>query len=875
MRTSLQDSIMTESRPKASRNAIILLLLLALAAGLRFYHLGFKSLWGDEIWTASWSRPGLAAIAHTLTRPPDMPIIYMLVHLSTRIGGETEFWVRFPSALFGVVAVYYLYKLANLWLENRVAMIAAFLLAISPLLIWYAQDARYYALLSALTVGTVYYFYRALAAPKVSFRYGAIFILFSVLSIYTHLFSGWYLLALGMFALILLARRWRERNQASDSWRDTVFLLLVSGGVILLLSLPVVRLTFSVLHSGVGPTGEALARFSLRPARPFFFTAEFLQQIINLFSGGNVLQWILPPLFLAGWVRLYKAKKDAVWLLALLIAVPIVTSLFIDFLHNVTVKYFVYLLPFFLLLAAAGLDAAAAWLTSLVSGKIDKRTGVWGRLDVLILAISLLLLSWLHVAPLQMLYRQVKQNDWRAVARFVESQAKSGDVVLTERWGKAATEYYLPQHEDAELIPLRGQDWRQLADAASGAVWAIGLKGQAEREMAAGYPPVDLSPWRDPSIIYQMPNDAVIFFPVTEVEATIYKLKERIVPSRVDFSVVKDAGWTKESYTEIPPQQQKRVLLSLPAQQERLLRLNYLDQSGRDIEMLVDEQIIGRITGGVNGKGWQTAIWPLPANAPETITVTLRAVGEGNAVVNWIDLTAKAQKEQAAQTPKGEKPNASSPPHSVWIVGDSLTRGLFASAESATYRNRLFASLQAYYPGQIHATFWEGVCTLAGLEQQWGDWIGRPDIMFIELGINDLGGNRHCPRIPDEAWRARYGAMLDRILQEAPGVRLVVGTVPWSGWSPESAEYEKAEQFNAWIREEADKRGLPVADLWSATVGRRDGLSTPEQPSVFPPYFHGDNFHPNDLGHRRIADAFFDAYRKAWPQPEAQQKSSD
>jgi len=365
---------MTKSKSKASQNAIILLLL-ALAAGLRFYHLGYKSLWGDEIWTASWSRPGLAEIAHTLTRPPDMPILYMLVHLATRIGGETEFWVRFPSALFGVVAVYYLYRLANVWLGTRVALVAAFLLAISPLHIWYAQDARYYALLSALTLGTVYYFYRALAAPKISLRYGGLFILFAVLSIYTHLFSGWYLLALGAFALLILGMRLKERGQEGDSWKSVTILLLVSGGIILLLTLPVLRLTLSVLQSGTGPTGEALARFSLKPARPFFFTADFLGQIINLFSGGNVLQWIMIPFFLVGWVRLYREKKDAVWLLALLLITPIITSLFIEFLHNVTVKYFVYLLPFFLLLAAAGLDTVVGWLVSLVAERSGKFAG--------------------------------------------------------------------------------------------------------------------------------------------------------------------------------------------------------------------------------------------------------------------------------------------------------------------------------------------------------------------------------------------------------------------------------------------------------------------------------------------------------------------
>ncbi len=199
------------------------------------------------------------------------------------------------------------------------------------------------------------------------------------------------------------------------------------------------------------------------------------------------------------------------------------------------------------------------------------------------------------------------------------------------------------------------------------------------------------------------------------------------------------------------------------------------------------------------------------------------------------------------------------PPQSVWIVGDSLTRGLFASTEQYAYRNLLFDSLRALYPGSIHSTFWMGVCTLAGLENQWDSFVGTPDLIFIELGINDLG-NPNCPQVPKDQWQARYGAMLDRIMTDAPNVEIIVGTIPWCNWTSESESYANAQMYNRWIQEEARARLIPVADLWSATRGRIDGISTPDQPSVFPPYYHGDHFHPNDIGHQRLARTFFLTY---------------
>ena len=196
----------------------------------------------------------------------------------------------------------------------------------------------------------------------------------------------------------------------------------------------------------------------------------------------------------------------------------------------------------------------------------------------------------------------------------------------------------------------------------------------------------------------------------------------------------------------------------------------------------------------------------------------------------------------------------------VWIIGDSLTLGMFASSESAAFRNRLFDALRERHPGHIHATQWVGACTLAELEQRWDSLEGTPDLLFIELGINDLARTENCSHMPEEEWQARFGAMLDRIQRDAPGVKIIVGTIPWSGWGDDTQEFAGALLYNDRITTEAQTRDVVVADLWEATLHKRDGLSTPDQPSAFPPYYHGDNFHPNDLGHQRIANTFFGAY---------------
>jgi len=210
----------------------------------------------------------------------------------------------------------------------------------------------------------------------------------------------------------------------------------------------------------------------------------------------------------------------------------------------------------------------------------------------------------------------------------------------------------------------------------------------------------------------------------------------------------------------------------------------------------------------------------------------------------------------ASSTPPVER--AQAPAH-IWILGDSLTGGLYASSEEAAFRTLLFGKLQEQYGHQIEELYWRRLCALASLEERWEEMAGRPDLVFIEIGINDMA-NVNCEQIPESAWRARFAAMLDRIRERAPDAMIVVGTIPWCDWSEENPTRDRALVYNDWIRAEADARNLAVADLWAATVERPDGLSAPEQASPFPPRYQGDHFHPNDVGHARIAETFYQAY---------------
>lgn len=187
------------------------------------------------------------------------------------------------------------------------------------------------------------------------------------------------------------------------------------------------------------------------------------------------------------------------------------------------------------------------------------------------------------------------------------------------------------------------------------------------------------------------------------------------------------------------------------------------------------------------------------------------------------------------------------------VVGDSLSRGLYASSGAASYSHLLADTLNMEV--EILPS-----CTLAGAEIKWANWEGNvADVIVVELGINDVTGNPGCPQIPREEWATRYGAFLDTLLA-ATDATIVVGTIPWCGWE-ENERLEKARLYNSYIKAEAQRRGVMVADLWAATLYCGRCLSQPGEMSPFPPGFQGDGFHPGDSGHRIIAGTFLGAIK--------------
>ncbi|MER2598755.1 MAG: glycosyltransferase family 39 protein [Caldilineales bacterium] len=129
---------------------ILLALLLRWAGGMD------HALFPDEGSSYFFSRLPVAVISCSLCDPH--PPIYYLLLKGIGMLAQREAWLRLPSLLAGGLAVPLTWATAHLLMAEwarwprRTAWLAAALVAVAPLAVWYSREARPYALLATLTL---------------------------------------------------------------------------------------------------------------------------------------------------------------------------------------------------------------------------------------------------------------------------------------------------------------------------------------------------------------------------------------------------------------------------------------------------------------------------------------------------------------------------------------------------------------------------------------------------------------------------------------------------------------------------------------------------------------------------------------------------
>ncbi|MCH8149954.1 MAG: glycosyltransferase family 39 protein, partial [Planctomycetes bacterium] len=208
-----------EDNAARNRWSIALFMIALFGAALRFYGLGFRDFWFDESCTFIYVKylfdwpEGSSLLAESTNLP-----YYLLLRGWVECWGESEISYRALSALAATLTIPMVALLARRLADPFTALVAAVLVAVHPLHIHYAHEARAYALWLLLL--TIVLWSLHVAATTGRKRWWCLFGLTMLSALHLHYFSI-YLLPATVGVVFVAA----DRKSAFRAWWITASLV--------------------------------------------------------------------------------------------------------------------------------------------------------------------------------------------------------------------------------------------------------------------------------------------------------------------------------------------------------------------------------------------------------------------------------------------------------------------------------------------------------------------------------------------------------------------------------------------------------------------------------------------------------------------------
>jgi uncharacterized membrane protein len=435
------------SRRAPSRlvQALVLAVVLVAATGLRLHHLGTESLWLDEAFSVQIAQTDAHRIVVATTDDVHPPLYYLLLEAWLPLAGTSDASARLLSVVFSLGIVFAGWAAARRLAGPRVALITAALLAVLPIQIEFAQEARMYALFTLAATIAI----DAFTALLERWRPGP-FIAFTLATttlLYTHIYA---IFILAAEAGVLAWMGWRDRPAASRALRPWV---LGMGLAFIAFAwwIPVVVAQMQRTHDDFW-IARPLWIAVLAPLYAYAHAVPLAVALTTLALAGFVVLGRRPAPAGARW----RGPVILAWFLAPVVLPflwsQVATPIFLA-------KYTIAASVPFAIGAAAGLDA--------IPGRW------WWRAAAAACVVALAGASLAHY------YGVRRKDDWRSAAAALQAAALPGDVVLFYRgYNEIAFDRYLTRHDLRERpVPL----YTMTADAVTVARVVKGSLGSAPR----------------------------------------------------------------------------------------------------------------------------------------------------------------------------------------------------------------------------------------------------------------------------------------------------------------------------------------------------------------------------------------------------------
>lgn len=314
--------------------------VMLLATALYLFRLDARGLWIDEFLSirdaqdVSFNRGRL--------------LYYVLLEIWMTVG-QRDAWLRSLAVLFALCAVALTYQLGRSLFTKRVGLIAALMLALSPLFINHAQEVRYYTMSVSLGIAGSLALARSLDAPNRPINY-VLWVVFRVLAVLTTPLNAALLVPDG---IIILVKYYRHPRRLVH--------FAIAG---LLLGIMIIPVALSVIDSAGAHRLELpvpglnnlvrelriLTAFSYPPPPPY------LTRFIHLY--------IFTILLVLAVAILRKRKSEKLQWLVAWMAIPVgMIFIFSHLLFSIwNTRYVMLVLPYLLIMMAVGfLEIWSRW----------------------------------------------------------------------------------------------------------------------------------------------------------------------------------------------------------------------------------------------------------------------------------------------------------------------------------------------------------------------------------------------------------------------------------------------------------------------------------------------------------------------------------
>lgn len=406
-------NVLTRLRDGRKTN-IILGIVLAGAALLRLYALSSESFWFDETYSVWVARHSVGWHIELSTQRIFPPLYYLLLHFWLRLG-SSEFAVRSLSVLIGLGSIGAAYGLAKGLFDRRVGLLSALLLAVSPLHIWYSQEARMYILVAALGLYSAYFMLLALREGKL--WHWIAYVLSTAMLMNAHYFAIFLVPFQNAYALYLLLRRQVDRTVL---WRWIAS--QVSVAVLSVIGLAGIFSAESGYWWGLLDTWHGAPGIADLLGLMFEFSLGTTVQGRLIYWGtlavfGLCILWGLLYVIgrragalkrgiatVDGWIDI-----DGIVLVLLYLLVPLSTVFFLSQFRSFWVLRYIFpFLPPYCILVAYGLSRMPLILRWTMVGLVVLAS-LWAVTDI---------------------YRDEQKENWRAVIQYLSAREEAGDVIL-------------------------------------------------------------------------------------------------------------------------------------------------------------------------------------------------------------------------------------------------------------------------------------------------------------------------------------------------------------------------------------------------------------------------------------------------------------